>query len=159
MSTRLRVLLLSFALVVVATIMAAAWADAPLNSIPAVSFAVNNVTNYMGKTAVIAVVNHESCTISLTGWEIELEGPREYQGRPSRPKGTNLPGHAACLISMDFPTPYWRPPGGRRWKVVCVARRNTWFNRLCIRAAKLPRVGGWIKIPPDYLIASELFSP
>jgi len=132
MSTRLRVLLLSFALVVVATIMAAAWADAPLNSIPAVSFAVNNVTNYMGKTAVIAVVNHESCTISLTGWEIELGGPREYQGRPSGPKGTNLPG---------------------------VARRNTWFNRLCIRAAKLPRVGGWIKIPPDYLIASELFSP
>ncbi len=160
MATRLRILLVGLAIAVVATIVAVMWVAAPSDSKPAVFLAVKNVTNYMGKTAVIAVTNRESCGVSLTGWRIELEGPQDYRGRPSWPMGTNLPRRATCLISMDFPTPYWTgPPEGRRWRVVCVARRDTWLNRMRVRTAKLPRVGQWISAPTDYMLASELHSP
>ena len=160
MSGRLRILIFSLGLVVLTILILAAYASAPYETAPAVSFTVHRLTNYMGKIVVIGVTNHESWALSLAEWQIQLEGPQEYNGRPSWPTATNLPSHGGCLLSLEFPYPIWRgPPGGRRWRVVCIARHNTWFHSLRMRAVKLPRIGRWITQPPDYRLASEFFPP
>jgi hypothetical protein len=157
MSMRVLILLSVLAITVLATLGAFICADAPLNPAPPVSFEVRQLTNKSGELAVIAVKNRGGCAVSLTSWGIELEGPQEYLGRTPWPAGTNLPSQAACIVSMYFPVPYWRPPEGRRWRVTCVGRRNSWSSRVRMQAAKLPRVGRLFKPPSDYSLASEWF--
>lgn len=158
---QLQRLLLALLVIVISTIIVATYANTSIKTGPKISFTVQYLTNSgTGKMAVIGVTNSEHFPVSMTGWQMELEGPREYLGPTSWPSGTNLSGHSGCLLSMKFPTPSWPgPPGGRRWRVVCMVRANSWFDKLRMRAASLPRVGRWIGAPAEHPIASELFSP